>query len=288
MREFPVFVPFREEHMAAVFTVPDGDSRGLVLLVTGTGAVRSHRFQMWTRTARALAAHGLASVRLDYVGMGDSTGDVLDWNWSIVPDLLEQAIAVTRTGMEALGVERLAVAGNCLGSLLSLYFAAEVPECVASVAILPPLYEVNALTGFRRRARHWKIASLIKSSPLGRRFLVRPVRQLEGRVNRGVADRFGRALAGGPMLFMYGDRDDSWGKRVRARLNEMLARVPAEHRDRFELEVLPDVLLSGFESLDLQRHTIDAVVRFIVRAFDEAAPGVRSAEAASVSSRLDA
>jgi pimeloyl-ACP methyl ester carboxylesterase len=269
MKEYPAFVPFRGQHMAAVFTVPDEDPRGLVLLATGTGAVRSHRFQMWTRTARRLADKGIASVRIDYVGMGDSTGQILDWNWSIVPQLLEESAAVLRTGMELLGVERVAVAGNCLGSLLSLYVAAEVPECVGSVAILTPLYEVNALTDFRRRARQWKVASFIKSTPLGRRFLVRPVRRFEGRFNPGVGERFGLALAHGPMLFMYGDQDDSWSGRVRSRLGELLSHVPPDYRSRFELEVMPGVLLSGFESLELQRHTIDRVVGFLSRCFDE-------------------
>jgi len=285
VKEYPAFVPFHREHMAAVFTVPDEAPRGLVLLVTGTGAVRSHRFQMWTRTARRLADQGIASVRLDYVGMGDSTGKILDWNWSIVPQLLEESAAVLRTGMDVLGLDRVAVAGNCLGSLLALYVAAEVPECVGSVAILTPLYEVNALTDFRRRARQWKMASFIKSAPLGQRLLVRPVRRLEGRFNPGVGERFGLALAHGPMLFMYGDQDDSWSRRVRVRLGELLARVPSEYRKRFELEVIPDVLLSGFESLELQRHTIDRVVGFLSRCFDEE---VIQLPAARSRARLDA
>jgi pimeloyl-ACP methyl ester carboxylesterase len=286
VREFPVFVPFRREHLATVFTAPDDSPRGLVLLLTGAGAARSHRFQMWTRTARELARHGLASARLDYEGMGDSTGDVSDWNWSIVPELQEQALAVAEAGKRTLGVDRVGVAGNCLGSLLSLYLAAAMPDCVGSVGILTPLFEVNALTGVRRRARRWKIAPMVKSSWLGRRLLVRPVRRLEGKFNRGVSDRFSRALDHGPMLFVYGDQDDSWSKRVHARLDEMLERVPKDHRDRFELKVLHDVELSGFESAELQKLTIDTVVGFMTRCFDRASPAPKAA--ATVPSSLDA
>jgi pimeloyl-ACP methyl ester carboxylesterase len=286
VREFPVFVPFRQEHLATVFTVPDESPRGLVLLLTGAGAARSHRFQMWTRTARELARQGLASARLDYEGMGDSTGDVTDWNWSIVPELQEQALAVAEAGVRTLGVDRVGVAGNCLGSLLALYLAAAMPECIGSVGILTPLFEVNALTGVRRRVRRWKVASMVKSNPLGRKLLVRPVRRLEGKFNRGVSDRFSRALDHGPMLFMYGDRDDSWSKRVQARLYEMLERVQKDRRDRFELKVLPGVELSGFESAELQQLTIDTVVTFMTRCFDQEPPSPKAAT--PVPSSLDA
>jgi pimeloyl-ACP methyl ester carboxylesterase len=286
VREFPVFVLFRREHLATVFTVPDESPRGLVLLLTGAGAARSHRFQMWTRTARELARHGLASARLDYEGMGDSTGDVSDWNWSIVPELQEQARAVAQAGVRTLGVDRVGVAGNCLGSLLTLYLAAAMPECIGSVGILTPLFEVNALTGVRRRVRRWKVASMVKSNPLGRKLLVRPVRRLEGKFNRGVSDRFSRALDHGPMLFMYGDRDDSWSKRVQARLDEMLERVPKDRRERFELKVLPGVELSGFESAELQQLTIDTVVTFMTRCFDRISAPPKAA--APVPSSLDA
>jgi alpha-beta hydrolase superfamily lysophospholipase len=72
MKEFPFFVPYEDQFLAGTLTVPDRDPEALVLLLAGTGAPRSHRFQLWTRTARGLAEHGLASVRLDYRGIGAS------------------------------------------------------------------------------------------------------------------------------------------------------------------------------------------------------------------------
>ena len=75
MREFPVFVPSRGERIGAVIAVPEEDPRGLVLLMPGGGgAPRSHRYAMYTKVARALAGRGIASVRMDWRGVGDSTG----------------------------------------------------------------------------------------------------------------------------------------------------------------------------------------------------------------------
>src|SRR5207249_4135911 len=66
VKEYPVFLPFGDEHLALVLTVPEGAPAGVVLLLTGGSAARSHRFQLWTRVARSLAKeHALASARLD-------------------------------------------------------------------------------------------------------------------------------------------------------------------------------------------------------------------------------
>ena len=119
MREYPLFVPHDSGHLAAVLTVPDDDADGLVVLVTGIGAPRSHRFQMWTRLARRLADRGLASVRFDYHGMGDSTGTALEWgdDWDTV--LLAETMAVANEAMRATGTRRVAIAGNCAGAELA-------------------------------------------------------------------------------------------------------------------------------------------------------------------------
>src|SRR5206468_3179120 len=75
VREFPVFVPSRGERIGAVIAVPDADPRGLVLLMPGGGgAPRAHRYAMYTKVARGLAERGIASVRMDWRGVGDSTG----------------------------------------------------------------------------------------------------------------------------------------------------------------------------------------------------------------------
>ena len=137
MNEYPVFVPYGNEHLAATLTLPDNDPEALVLLLAGTGAPRSHRFQLWTRTARALADQGLASVRMDYRGIGDSRGRMAQ---PVLGDQrLDQAVTTARFAMRACDVDRLAVIGNCLGGIVGLGVTARVPECEAAILIRPRL-----------------------------------------------------------------------------------------------------------------------------------------------------
>src|SRR5207249_6678601 len=133
MKEYQVFIPYGEERIAAAVTVPDEAVRGLVVLWTGLGATRSHRHQIWSRSARRLADVGIASIRWDYLGIGDSSGDIRVWGLAHLP--IEQAVAVASFGMRCVGTDRLAVAGNCVGSWCSLALASRMPECIGAALI---------------------------------------------------------------------------------------------------------------------------------------------------------
>jgi pimeloyl-ACP methyl ester carboxylesterase len=161
--EHPLFVPYEGEAVAAVLTVPDGPPRGVVVLLQGLGpSTRSHRHRLWPRTARRLAERGIATVRLDYPGIGDSTGDPVPSGVWDVP--VEQARAVTRLALGLLGVEAWGFAGNCWGVRTGMRLAAALPGCRAAVIMhLEDLFdatrvlfdseEPNAATVTARRAR---------------------------------------------------------------------------------------------------------------------------------------
>src|SRR5688500_18185877 len=116
-REFPVFLPMGEERLCAVITAPaDGapaHDLGAVLL-TGGNYTRTHRNRMWVRTARALAEKGFASIRVDYHGVGDSTGTAhFDMEIPFDKDALAAAAFLKR----ATGVQKLAVVATCFGEI---------------------------------------------------------------------------------------------------------------------------------------------------------------------------
>jgi pimeloyl-ACP methyl ester carboxylesterase len=134
MNEYPMFVPWADgDHLAAVLTVPDSPPRGVVLLLQGLGPPRSHRYQLWTKTARALAERGLASVRLDYPQVGDSTG-VLHGTLDDPP--VSETIAVATAAMRATGVTALAAVGNCMGGRTALRLQGGVGDLHAIGVIL--------------------------------------------------------------------------------------------------------------------------------------------------------
>ncbi len=264
MREFAVFVPDGDDHFGAVITTPDAEPQGLVLLLTGTGAARSHRFQLWTRVARELADRGLAAVRLDYEGLGDSTGGIREVGLTLEQ---REAMVVLEFARRAVHVDRIAVVGNCSGSIAALGVAAQSPDCIGTVCILTRLLlptPVNRIVIARRGSR---LAAFVRSKRLLHR-ASRPLRGRRGKPSENVTGPFHRALAHSRLFFLYGEEDsDAYNPKVKAEFQRLLAPHTPEERARFELEVLPGGSLSGFESLETQRLTIETVVGWLSSCF---------------------
>ena len=131
--EHPMFVPFAGEHLGSILTLPDSDARGVVLLLQGLGASRSHKNRVWTRLARTLAEDGIASVRMDYPDLGDSTGRL---RADLDDPPVEEAEAVVRQAMEASGTDTFAVVGNCMGLRAGFALASRTDDCISVASIL--------------------------------------------------------------------------------------------------------------------------------------------------------
>jgi pimeloyl-ACP methyl ester carboxylesterase len=272
-REDSVFVPFGEEHLAATLTVPDEEPRGLVLLMTGLGAHRSHRFQIWARAARELAAeHGIASIRFDYKGVGESTGLLGEWPMVRIPT--DQAIAVLRFGMDATGARRLVSVGNCGGAWTALMVASRVPECLGAIFIRAPILAQGGLakaTSQARRSRlgRSRLGRLLRSVP----FIRKTVHRLANRTTSQAVDlrtAYAKALDHGQLLFLFGEEDFAANEQARVHLDSLRARLPAEARNRYELRTIPGRSLHGFSSLEAQDLTVRTVVDWAASAFEGA------------------
>jgi pimeloyl-ACP methyl ester carboxylesterase len=262
VRHYPVFVPHGEYRLASVITVPDREPNGLVMLLTGGSAARSHRFKVWARTAERLAnEHGLASVRMDYRGTGDSTGTLRQWRMSEMP--VSQAVDVLRFAQRAVGIDKVAVVGNCMGARLALEVAAQVPECTAAVCIRTPILGPSAISKLLERAGRSRLGFPVRSNGFIRRVLIRRLVTRKRKSSSGVRGPVSRALDHGSLLFLYSKQDFTFNEQVRRELNSMAARLRPRHRDRYELRVLSGGQLKGFESLDIQTQVIDTVVDWI-------------------------
>jgi pimeloyl-ACP methyl ester carboxylesterase len=270
MREYPVFVPYQGEHVAAIVTVPDHEEpRGLVVLSTGLGATRSHRFQVWTTTARTLAdRHALAVVRWEYLGIGDSTADTHSWGLANLP--VGEALAVTRFAMDAVGADRFATAGNCVGSWMSISLAARMPECIGSALLRMPVLAPDSLTLLRRRAQGSRLVRMVRRNGVAKRLLKRPLRDRRSQVLDVVRESFPAAVEHGRLLFMYGEEDFTFSHKVREAIDNLAAQLPPELRARYELRTLPGERLNGFETLKIQRTVIEEVVGWMVELFGPA------------------
>src|SRR6185437_11577219 len=125
--------PVGSDHVAAVVTLPDGDPRAAVVLTTGGGGVpRSHRYRLWTQVARGLADRGIASTRMEWQGVGDSTG-VGNFDLDDLPTEAMGEVAMFTA--RATGVSALGACGNCGGARTALRLAAS-GSSFASLALI--------------------------------------------------------------------------------------------------------------------------------------------------------
>ena len=95
---------------------------------------------MFQRMARRLADRGLASLRLDYAGTGDSTGAVSSWSLADLGGETEQARAALETARDAIGSGPFAVAGICYGGRIALELIKD-KDCVGALCMSPPVIE---------------------------------------------------------------------------------------------------------------------------------------------------
>jgi pimeloyl-ACP methyl ester carboxylesterase len=114
MTEHPIFVPYGDDVIAGIVTVPEGTPRGVVLMLQGQGASsRAHKYRLWVRIAHRLATRGIGTLRIDLPGMGESTGAPP----GSVDDLpTAQAAVMLEMAMRALGVDAFVLAGHCYGA----------------------------------------------------------------------------------------------------------------------------------------------------------------------------
>jgi pimeloyl-ACP methyl ester carboxylesterase len=141
MSEHPVFVPYGDEVLAGIVTVPEGTPRGVVLWLQGQGASsRAHKYRLWVRGAHKLAERGIGTLRMDLPGMGESTGS----GPKNVEDLpTAEAAAMLDFAQRALGVDAFALAGHCYGAQ-AVFDLAEDPRCrgVGFILFADPRYIV--------------------------------------------------------------------------------------------------------------------------------------------------
>ncbi|MEH6588547.1 MAG: alpha/beta hydrolase [Halioglobus sp.] len=99
-------------------------SKESVVFIHGSGMDHT----VWTLASRHFARHGRNVITLDFPGHGRSAGE-------LVPDIEGMADWVVDL-MSALGVQRAALAGHSLGSLVAMDCAARHPERVRALAMV--------------------------------------------------------------------------------------------------------------------------------------------------------
>jgi alpha/beta superfamily hydrolase len=255
--EYPVFVPVGDHQTAAIVTVPEGNPRGVVVFTTGGGgALRSQRFRLWTKAARGLAERGVASVRMEYPGVGDSTGTHrVGLGWAKLP--VEDLVAVSEFAMSVTGTEDLGLCGNCAGARSSIRAVASLPTC-RSLALfwLKPLASTDRATHHRLRSA----VRLMRHAPAPvKRALAKAYwkRQSRTGLGAGVGETLRKAAEGRDLLLI--ETQSALAGEIPKVMQE-LQRSSNGHR--IELRRFESTSMQAFESVSEQEITVDAVIEW--------------------------
>ena len=132
MNERISFVSAQGHQLAARVERPDEPARAYALFAHCFTC--SKDIAAASRIARALRAEGIAVVRFDFTGLGNSEGDFANTNFSSNVEDLVAAAAYMRTEMQAPAL----LIGHSLGGAAVLAAAHEIPECKAVVTMGAP------------------------------------------------------------------------------------------------------------------------------------------------------
>jgi uncharacterized protein len=137
--------------LLGVVTRPRARCRAAVVIVVGGPQYRAGSHRQFVQLARALAAEGLAVLRFDVRGMGDSGGAARDFE-SLADDIGSAIDALLRA---LPSVERVALWGLCDGaSAALLYLHARPDRRVAGLALLNPWVR-SAASQARTQVKHY-------------------------------------------------------------------------------------------------------------------------------------
>jgi alpha-beta hydrolase superfamily lysophospholipase len=265
MIEEPFLLPTSRGPIAAVLGLPDDEPRAAVMVVQGFFGTRAGLNQTWSRLARALNEEGIATLRSDYSGLGES--------WDADP--LER-IAGVRALAEWFeertpGVPLLVVA-HCYGLAPAAALARDDPRVVGAAVLSPPFFPAYESRG----------ALSVASA---RRIVLRRVRQLPRRLayraRYGPATRIDFArmegnhpsvdlenlVANTPTWILVGSKD-SCTEPVR----ELLPLL--QTKGHVELEVVEGMALHGAADAGAQRIILDGMRAWVRRCVETAESGV--------------
>ncbi|MEU6859655.1 alpha/beta hydrolase [Glycomyces sp. NPDC046736] len=220
-----------------------------VVLCHGFGGNRMEFGNVFVHLSRRLAARGLAAVRFDFAGCGESDGDIADLT---VSDQVDQVLAVVDqlSRHSALAARRVSLVGMSLGAIAASLAAAKC--AVQSLAMWAPPALALAATG-------------PADEPTWDEIRQRGFRDHGGvPVHRKcIEDGFGidafadAAAYAGPVLFASGTEDPLVPGIVRDRYLEV-------YGDRFEAHRF-DGVGHAFETVPARERLLETTVEFTVR-----------------------
>lgn len=132
--ELATFIPAGRNKLFGVLTTPWAESKkaAVVLLNAAAWIPAVGKNRLWVRVGRRLAASGYHTLRFDYHGVGESTGETDVYG--LDPDF-EDDVRAAIDWLREQGIESVVLVGWCFGARLGLMCAPRMPEVKGLVAL---------------------------------------------------------------------------------------------------------------------------------------------------------
>lgn len=145
MNERPAFIPSRGGDLFGILTspAPSAPTDLVALLLPGAAEAASFgRNQVRARLARRLAGLGCHAMRVDYPGLGESTGSppAPQLDEDLLLPLVEDVGAIA-AWLSDRGLRRIVLVGSCLGSRVALTCVGRVPGLAGLALVTAPAYD---------------------------------------------------------------------------------------------------------------------------------------------------
>lgn len=129
-------------HLAATLVKPDQSPTRAVVLVHGGGVTREEG-GFFTRLAAGLAEAGIASLRFDLRGHGDSDGSQAELTLATILNDIRVSLVHLR---EATGATELSLCGASFAGGICAYYAAKRPNDLSRLVLLNPQVDYKKRT----------------------------------------------------------------------------------------------------------------------------------------------
>lgn len=157
-QEQPTVFECAGERLIGIITRPENSHKTGVVIVVGGPQYRAGSHRQFTLLARQLAEKGIASLRFDYRGMGDSEGEMRNFE-DIDSDI---HAAIDNFMGQTPEIERVALWGLCDAASAALYYG-HTDSRVKGLILLNPWVHSEAGAA-RARLKYYYLSRLLSKS----------------------------------------------------------------------------------------------------------------------------
>lgn len=154
------FVGSKDRRLVAILDQPDESPRAFAIYAHCFTCTKNIKAAYWI--GKTLAGHGIAMLRFDFSGVGESDGELSDANFSANIEDIKAAAAFLREHHRAPGL----MLGHSLGGSAVLAAVAQIPEVRAVATVGAPYYPDH----LRRYLKPSSSPGLFEIEISGRRF----------------------------------------------------------------------------------------------------------------------